>query len=93
MIRRRRPLMRSAMVGGAAYYTGKMVQEGREGEAETEARLDDREGEQAAPAAAPAGGMTDATIEQLQKLGELRKQGILTEDEFEQQKQKLLDGT
>jgi hypothetical protein len=42
---------------------------------------------QAAPAAAPAG---DSMIEQLKQLGELKEQGILTEDEFAAQKAKLL---
>jgi hypothetical protein len=83
MLRRRRPLLRAAMVGGGAYYAGKKIQQGREQDAEQEAPEE-------APAAVPSGGLTDQTIEQLQKLGDLRKQGVLTEDEFEQQKQKLL---
>jgi hypothetical protein len=41
------------------------------------------------PAAAPAG---DSTIEQLRELGELKSQGILTEEEFAAQKAKLLGG-
>jgi len=48
--------------------------------------------EQAAPppaAAAPAAG---STIEQLKELGELKSQGILTEEEFAAQKAKLLGG-
>jgi hypothetical protein len=43
------------------------------------------------PAAAPAGG-TDAKLEQLTKLGELKAQGILTEAEFEAQKAAILGG-
>ncbi|WP_432135109.1 MULTISPECIES: SHOCT domain-containing protein [unclassified Streptomyces] len=41
----------------------------------------------AAPAAAP--DMT-SKIDQLKELGELKKQGLLTEAEFEQQKQAIL---
>jgi hypothetical protein len=41
-----------------------------------------------APAAAPAAG--DSTIDQLKELGELKEQGILTEEEFAAQKAKLL---
>ena len=55
--------------------------------------------EQAAPqpapvAAAPAapGATTDDTLAQLQKLGELKSQGILTDAEFEAQKAKILAG-
>ena len=41
------------------------------------------------PAAAPAG---ESTIDQLRELGELKSQGILTEEEFAAQKAKLLGG-
>jgi hypothetical protein len=40
-------------------------------------------------AAAPAGG-GQSTIDQLKELGELKAQGVLTEEEFEAQKAKLL---
>jgi hypothetical protein len=87
--------MRAAMVGGGAYYAGKKVQQGREQNADQDARLDDVEGQQAAPAAAPApaGGGTSDMLEQLEKLGELKKQGVLTDAEFDAQKQKLLQST
>jgi hypothetical protein len=81
--------MRAAMVGGGAYMAGKHVQKGREQEAEQNARLDDVESQQAPPAPA-AGASPDDLYEQLAKLGELRKQGVLTDAEFEVQKQKLL---
>lgn len=42
-----------------------------------------------APAPAPAAGQADV-IEQLKQLGELKAQGILTEEEFAAQKAKLL---
>ncbi len=47
--------------------------------------------EQAPPpaAAAPA---AESTIDQLKELGELKSQGILTEEEFAAQKAKLLGG-
>src|SRR3954454_4885750 len=92
MMRRRRPLMRAAMVGGVAYHAGKKVQQGREEDATTEARLEQLEAEQyAAPAAAPqSGGISDSAIDQLKQLAELQKAGILTTDEFEDQKRKLL---
>jgi hypothetical protein len=41
------------------------------------------------PAAAPAAGGGDV-LDQLQKLGDLKAQGILTEEEFQAQKAKLL---
>jgi len=90
--------MRAAVVGGVAYHAGKKVQQGREQDAYTEQRLDDLESQQAqaAPAPAPApvapaaGGISDAAIEQLKQLAALKDQGVLTDEEFEQQKRKLL---
>ena len=70
------------MVGGVAYHAGKRVQEGRD------APMDEPAAE-----AAPAGGISDDTIEQLGKLGQLHEQGVLTDDEFAAQKQKLLEGS
>jgi putative oligomerization/nucleic acid binding protein len=85
--------MRAAMVGGVAYHAGKRVQEGRDADAERDARLDDMEYQQQAQGAGGGGGgMTDNTIEQLGKLGQLHEQGVLTDAEFEVQKQKLLQG-
>jgi Short C-terminal domain len=78
---RRRPLLRAAMVGGGAYVAGKHVERGREQEAEPQ---------QTAEQPQAGGGMSDASIEQLQKLGKLRDDGILTPAEFEAQKAKLL---
>jgi hypothetical protein len=47
----------------------------------------------APPAPAPsAGGMSAEAMEQLQKLADLHTQGILTDAEFEVQKQKILQG-
>ena len=90
---RRRPLMRAAMVGGVAYHAGKKTQEGRDADYDRDARLEQLEAQQAQQAQAPAaGGMTDNTIEQLGKLGQLHEQGVLTDAEFEVQKQKLLQG-
>ena len=99
MMRRRRQLMRAAMVGGVAYHAGKKVQQGREQDQETEARLQDLEAQQqqqqyAAPVAAPpppaAGGLSNDVIEQLKQLAQLKDAGVLTQEEFDAQKAKLL---
>jgi hypothetical protein len=78
--------MRAAMVGGGAYYAGKKIQQGRDQDPEQDAPSQD----ETTPAAPAAGGISDATIDQLKKLGDLKDQGVLTQDEFDQQKQKLL---
>jgi Short C-terminal domain len=94
MIRRRRPLMRAGMAAGAGYMAGKHVQRGREADA-----AQDDAGQQQyaapppqAPPPQPSGGMSDAAIAQLKQLAELHDQGILTDAEFDAQKQKLLSG-
>lgn len=43
-----------------------------------------------APAAAPPGDDMSTKIEQLKQLGDLKAQGVLTEEEFEAQKRNLL---
>jgi hypothetical protein len=90
MFRRRRPLLRAAAVGGAAYYAGKKVQEGRDDGAGTpEDELEpggDLEDEEPTPSA----GLSDAAITQLEKLSKLKEQGVLTPAEFDAQKQKIL---
>lgn len=86
--------MRAAMVGGVAYHAGKRVEQGREADAYRDEEIADLQSQQAsAPAPAAAGGLSDETINQLKQLGELKEQGVLTEDEFEAQKQKLLGTT
>jgi hypothetical protein len=82
------------VVGGAAYHAGKRVQEGRDDDYERDARMDQLEAQQAAMAQqqpAPAAPQTDM-VEQLERLGKLKEQGILTDAEFEVQKQKILQG-
>lgn len=95
MIRRRRPLLRGAMVGGVGYMAGRAGANRAAQESSQEQRIGDLEGGQApagaAPAAAPAPAATN-TIEQLKQLGELRDSGVLTPEEFEREKQKLLAG-
>ncbi len=90
--RRRRPLMRAAVVGGVAYHAGKRTQQGREAEYDQDARIAELEAQQAAPAAAPAAAPQTDMVEQLQKLAELKDQGILTQAEFDAQKAKILAG-
>lgn len=97
--RRRRPLMRAAMVGGTAYAVGKHAQRGTEREQEQEARLAELEAQQmapptaqpTAPPVAPTGGPTDIAAK-LTELKGLMDQGVLTPEEFETAKQKVLAG-
>jgi hypothetical protein len=75
--------MRGAMVGGMGYMAGKAganraAQENQPAAASAPSP--------ATAAGAPAGG----TMEQLKQLGELRDSGVLTPEEFEREKQKIL---
>lgn len=81
-----RGMARTAVVAGTATAVSGRVQR-RQGQ-----RWARQEEEQDAqqPAAAPAAGGEPSTIEQLKELGELKAQGILSEDEFAAQKAKLL---
>lgn len=91
IMRRRRPLARAAIVGGGAYALGRHNANARAEEEEQSARLDELEAQQAA---APAsGGISDDLVAQLERLGKLRDSGVLTDDEFNAQKTKLLQST
>lgn len=86
-----RGLARTAAVAGTATAVSNRVsrrQYNRWSDQEAQQYQEPAQPQQPAPPApAPAG---DDTITQLQKLGDLRSQGILTEDEFAAQKAKIL---
>jgi Short C-terminal domain len=92
MFRRRRPLLRAAVVGGGAYVAGKHVANRQADqaamEADQDARISDLEQQQApAPAAAPPA--SSPMIDQLNQLADLHQQGVLTDEEFASAKAKL----
>jgi Short C-terminal domain len=94
---RRRPLLRAAAVGGGAYMVGKSRARSQDQAAayqdEQDQRISSLEQQQApAPAAAApdAGGMSEDTISKLKQLGDLHNAGVLTDEEFAAQKEKLL---
>jgi membrane protease subunit (stomatin/prohibitin family) len=83
-------LLRAAIVGGAAYHVGKRVQSGRDQDAAQQQQIDDmqaQQAQQAAPAAAPS---QEDSMAQLAQLKSLLDQGVLTQAEFDMQKQKIL---
>jgi hypothetical protein len=98
MRRRRRPLMRGAMVAGAGYAAGNARAKGKAQEAEQEQRIADLEAQQAAPAPPPAAPApppaaspgADDRVDQLMKLKELLDSGVLTQAEFDTEKQRIL---
>ena len=84
-----RGMARTAVVAGTATAVSNRVSR-RQGErwAAQEVAEQPAAPPPAAPPAAEAGGQS--TIDQLKELGELKQQGILTEEEFAAQKAKLL---
>jgi membrane protease subunit (stomatin/prohibitin family) len=90
MIRRRRPILRGAMVGGMGYMAGKATAKRSAQESSQEQQPAQPAAASAPAPAAAAGSSTGGTIEQLKQLGELRDSGVLTSEEFERQKQKIL---
>lgn len=95
MMRRRRPLLRGAMIGGAGVMAGRASARRADQEAEQEARLEALESTPApapAVAAAPVAAAPAAPdlVSRLQDLKALQDQGVLTPEEFETAKQKLL---
>ena len=97
--------MRAAMVGGAAYATGKHVQRGQQHEAEQDQAIAQAQSQPAyaepaayapppppAPAPAPPAAPTSAAdrVAALTQLKSLLDAGVLTEAEFQSEKQKIL---
>ncbi len=80
-----RGVARTAVIAGTATSVSNRVSR-RQGQRWTQ----QEEQQAAAPAPAPQAGGEDSVIEQLKQLGELKSQGILTEEEFAAQKAKLL---
>ena len=103
---RRRPLARAAVVGGVAYHAGKKGAQNAAHEQAQNEEIADLQAQQAQPqyappppqyapppaaAAAPTAG-SDDMVAQLKNLKKLLDEGILTQAEFDMQKQKLLAG-
>ena len=98
IMRRRRPLLRAAAVGGTAYVAGRSMGRRSEQQAQAEddqnARIDDLE-QQAPPgpaqqAPAPPAAAGPSLLDQLNQLTTLHEQGALTDDEFTAAKATLL---
>jgi hypothetical protein len=103
MLRRRRPLLRAAAIGGTAYAVGRRGGQQREAQANAEAEQNERiaslEEQQAPPAPSPpayqqpppaAPAAAPSMLDQLNQLTDLHTQGALSDEEFTAAKAKLL---
>ena len=93
MIIRRRvgmPLLRGAIVGGAAYSMGRRAAGNAQREEQQNAAIADL---QSSPApSGPLAPAQDDVAGRLTQLGDLLQQGVLTPDEFARAKAKVLAG-
>jgi hypothetical protein len=86
-------MARTAVVAGTATAVSNRVSRRQANRWATQEDAQAYQQQQAAPPPAPAPAAPAADpIEQLEKLGQLKAQGILTEAEFEAQKAKILGG-
>ena len=88
-----RRLLGAAVVGGVAYHAGKVRQGSRDQDASQQQQIDQMQQQQQqapqAPQAAP-GATEEDKMAQLQQLKQLLDTGVLTQAEFDAQKQKIL---
>jgi hypothetical protein len=95
---RRRPLMRAAMVGGAGYAVGKRRAANAQHEQAQDEQLAAQQPAQAppeaqSPAPAAAGPSSETErIEALTKLKALLDDGVLTQEQYESERQRLTEG-
>ncbi|WP_229073719.1 SHOCT domain-containing protein [Actinoplanes sp. DH11] len=88
-----RGVARTAVIAGTATAVSNRVsrrQAGRWSRQAEEQEAPQQQQQYAPPPAEPAADPMTAKIEQLQKLGELKEQGVLTDAEFEAQKARIL---
>jgi hypothetical protein len=106
MVGRRGPgVLGTLAVGGLAYAAGSgaaksaaqdqaQAQQIAQLQAQQDALMAQQVPQQSAPPPAPApvpsGGISDVELDQLERLGRLKAQGILTDDELAAQKAKIL---
>jgi hypothetical protein len=91
-----RGLTRTAAVAGTATAVSRRVsrrQQGRWAKKDQEKAQAQEPAPQAAAPPAAAPDQKSTTLDQLKELGELKKQGVLTDEEFASQKSQILDAS
>jgi Short C-terminal domain len=86
---RRQRRRRAAAIGGAA-VAAKKHHDAKQAEQAPEAAASEQPGPGQAAEPPAADGLTPQTLDELKQLGELHEQGVLSDEEFEREKAKLL---
>ena len=85
-----RGVARTAVIAGTATAVSNRVSRRQANRWSQQEEQQYNEQQQAAPPPAPAGTSQEDKLEQLKSLGELKAAGVLTDAEFEVQKEKIL---
>ncbi|MEU0394604.1 SHOCT domain-containing protein [Streptomyces sp. NPDC006208] len=85
-----RGVARTAVVAGTATAVSGRVSRRQAGRWAQQDEQQQAQQSQAAPPPAPPADDMSSKMDQLKQLGELKAQGVLTEEEFEAQKSKIL---
>ena len=88
-MRRRRPLLGAAMIGGTAYAAGRAGQRSAMREDDEQARIANLEA-QVQQQSAPSAPAAPSLVDQLSQLSQLHASGALSDADYEAAKQKLL---
>jgi hypothetical protein len=89
---RRQRRRRAAVIGGAAVAAKKHHDSKQAQEEEATAQQAAPAGLDQAGQPAAVGGLTPEAMDKLKQLGELHEQNVLSDEEFEREKAKLLQG-
>ena len=87
-----RGMARTAVIAGTATAVSNRVSRRQYNRWSEQEEAQAYEQQAAAPAPAAAAPNTDDKLDQLKQLGELKAAGVLTDAEFEVQKEKILQG-
>ena len=81
----------TAVAGGVAHHQANKQEQASEAAAyEQQQQAEQPQAYAAPPPAAPETGVSDDTVAQLERLGKLKEEGILTDEEFAAEKAKIL---
>jgi hypothetical protein len=91
MLGRRRPLLRGAIVGGAAYHMGKNRANNEAAEDEQNRQIEELQGQKSGSAEQSAPSSSGGSMQKMQQLQQMHDSGVLTDEEYSKSKAKVLE--